>query len=43
MQTMTAGYDSLRLLLALNWARLMYGCTIAGSLVGGAYVGKLFF
>lgn len=42
MQTMTAGYQSLSLLVRLNWDRLFYGAAIAGALAAGSWVGNLF-
>lgn len=41
MQTIQAGYRSMSLLVAINWDRLLYICTIAFALFFGAYVGSL--
>lgn len=41
MQTLTAGYKGLSLLIDLNWDRLLYIATIAGALLMGAWVGSL--
>ncbi|MFV2001479.1 MAG: hypothetical protein ACC619_00690 [Paracoccaceae bacterium] len=41
MQTIQSGYRGLTLLVNLNWDRLLYGATIAGALVLGAWVGGL--
>ncbi len=41
MQTMTAGYHSLGLLLRLNWDRFFYIGTIAAALMSGAALGAL--
>jgi hypothetical protein len=41
MQTVTAGYHGVSLLVNLNWDRLMYLGTIAGALGLGAWVGSL--
>jgi hypothetical protein len=41
MQTITAGYKGLSLLLNLNWDRLIYLGTIAGALLLGAWIGSL--
>lgn len=42
MQTMTAGYNSLSLIVRLNSDRLLYIATILTALGGGAYVGSFF-
>lgn len=41
MQTLTAGYRGLSLLIDLNWDRLLYIGTIAGALLLGAWMGSL--
>lgn len=41
MQTITSGYESLSLLVNLNWDRLFYVAMIGGALFGGAFVGSL--
>jgi len=41
MQTITAGYQGVSLLLNLNWDRLIYLGTIAAALGMGAWVGSL--
>ncbi|KPP88880.1 MAG: hypothetical protein HLUCCA08_13820 [Rhodobacteraceae bacterium HLUCCA08] len=41
MQTITAGYRGLSLLLDLNWDRILYIATIFGALALGAFVGTL--
>lgn len=41
MQTITAGYQSLGLLLNLNWDRILYLCTIFFALMFGAFIGSL--
>lgn len=41
MQTITAGYRGVSLLVNLNWDRLIYLGTIAGALMMGAWVGSL--
>lgn len=40
MQTIQAGYRSMTLLVAINWDRLLYMCTIALALFFGAYLGS---
>ena len=40
MQTMTAGYQSLSLLVRLNWDRLFYVAAIAAALMGSAALGS---
>lgn len=42
MQTMTAGYQSLSLILRLNSDRLLYIATLLTALAGGAWLGSLF-
>lgn len=41
MQTITAGYKGVSLLVNLNWDRLIYLGTIAFALMLGAYIGTL--
>ena len=41
MQTITAGYQGVSLLVNLNWDRLIYLGTIVGALGLGAWVGSL--
>jgi hypothetical protein len=41
MQTISAGYQGVSLLLNLNWDRLFYLCTIIAALGLGALVGSL--
>lgn len=41
MQTITAEYRGVSLLVNLNWDRLIYLGTIAGALLLGAWVGSL--
>lgn len=41
MQTLTAGYKGLSLLIDLNWDRLLYIATIAGALLMGAWLGSV--
>ena len=41
MQTITAGYQGVSLLVTLNWDRLIYLGTIVGVLGLGASVGSL--
>jgi hypothetical protein len=41
MQTITAGYQGVSLLVNLNWDRLIYLGTIVGALGLGASVGSL--
>jgi len=41
MQTITAGYQGVSLLVNLNWDRLMYLATIVVALGMGAWVGSL--
>ncbi len=41
MQTMTAGYNSISLLVQLNWDRLFYVAAIAAALTGGSALGTL--
>ncbi|WP_256369762.1 hypothetical protein [Tropicimonas sp. IMCC6043] len=41
MQTMTAGYNSLGLLLRLNWDRFFYIGAIGAALLAGAAIGTL--
>jgi hypothetical protein len=41
MQTITAGYRGLSLLVDLNWDRLLYIATIIVALGLGAYLGSL--
>ena len=41
MQTITAGYQGVSLLVNLNWDRLIYLGTIAAALGMGAWVGSL--
>ena len=36
MQNMTAGYQSLSLLVRLNWDRIFYTAAIVGALLGAA-------
>ncbi len=40
MQAMTAGYNSLSLLVRLNWDRLFYVAAVAAALTGGAALGS---
>ncbi|WP_277871182.1 hypothetical protein [Thalassorhabdomicrobium marinisediminis] len=40
MQTITAGYQGVSLLVNLNWDRLLYLGTIAAALGLGAWVGS---
>lgn len=40
MQTLTAGYRSMSLLVSINWDRLLYIATIAFALFFGAYLGS---
>ena len=40
MQTITAGYQGVSLLVNLNWDRLLYLATIAGALLLGAWIGS---
>ncbi len=41
MQTITAGFQGVSLLVNLNWDRLIYLGTIAGALLLGAWIGSL--
>lgn len=41
MDTITAGYKGVSLLVNLNWDRLIYLGTIIAALALGAYVGSL--
>lgn len=41
MQTLTAGYNGLSLVMMLNWDRLLYLATIAFALMFGAWIGSL--
>ncbi|MCW1950866.1 MAG: hypothetical protein KIH44_005810 [Octadecabacter sp.] len=41
MQTITAGYQGVTLLVNLNWDRLIYLGTIVAALGMGAWVGSL--
>ena len=41
MQTITAGYQGVSLLVNLNWDRLIYLGTIVAALGMGAWVGSL--
>ncbi|MDA9207652.1 hypothetical protein N9O61_02070 [Octadecabacter sp.] len=41
MQTLTAGYHGVSLLVNLNWDRLLYLATIAFALGLGTWVGSL--
>lgn len=41
MQTMTAGYRSLSLLVELNWDRFLYVGAVGAALFGGAWLGTL--
>lgn len=41
MQTITAGYRGLSLLLNLNWDRLLYIATLFAALGFGAFMGTL--
>lgn len=41
MQTMTAGYRSISLLVRLNWDKFFYVGTVAAALVTGAAFGAL--
>lgn len=36
-----SGYNSLSLLFALNWDRILYGATIATALLLGAFMGTV--
>lgn len=40
MQTMNAGYQSLSLLVQLNWDRLFYAAAIVAALLGAAALGS---
>ncbi|MFD0978569.1 MULTISPECIES: hypothetical protein [Tropicimonas] len=40
MQTMNAGYQSLSLLVQLNWDRLFFAAAIIGALFGAAALGS---
>lgn len=39
MQTLQAGYRGMTLLVAINWDRMLYICTIVFALFFGAYLG----
>jgi len=41
MQTIHATYRGIRLLMDLNWDRVLYLCTIAFALAFGAFIGSL--
>lgn len=41
MQTISAGYNGLSLLMILNWDRLLYLGTIGLALLFGAWVGTV--
>jgi len=41
MQAINSSYRSFRLLMDLNWDRVLYICTIAFALAAGAFVGSL--
>jgi len=41
MQTITAGYQGVSLLVNLNWDRLIYLGTIVAALGAGTWVGSL--
>ena len=41
MQTITAGYRGVSLLIGLNWDRLLYLATIGFALTFGAWIGSL--
>lgn len=40
MQTVSAGYQSIRILLQINWDRLLYVAAVAVGLLGGAAIGS---
>lgn len=40
MQTLTAGYRGVSLLVNLNWDRMLYLVTIAAALGLGAFIGS---
>ena len=40
MQTIQAGYRSMTMIVAINWDRLLYMCTIVFALFLGAYLGS---
>lgn len=41
MQTLQNSYRGMRLLVNLNWDRLLYICTIVFALWFGAFIGSL--
>lgn len=41
MQTIQSSFRSFRLIMDLNWDRVLYLCTIMFALAAGAYVGSL--
>lgn len=41
MDTIQSGYKGVRLLMNLNWDRLLYICTIVFALWLGAFIGSL--
>ena len=41
MHTIESGYRGMRLLVNLNWDRLLYVCTILFALWFGAFIGSL--
>lgn len=43
MQTLTAGYRSMSLLVTINWDRLLYIGTIIVALFFGAYLGSFLY
>lgn len=42
MQTLTAGYEGLSLLIKINWDRLLYAGMIVVALWAGAYLGTAY-
>jgi hypothetical protein len=42
MQTLTAGYRGVSLLIDLNWDRLLYIGTLFAALLFGAWLGSMF-
>lgn len=41
MQTIQSSFRSFRLIMDLNWDRVLYLCTIIFALAAGAFVGSL--
>ncbi len=41
MQAIHSSYRSFRLIMDLNWDRVLYLCTIMFALAAGAFVGSL--